>query len=267
MQDQPSELATQEANVDNQNNEDLKVGEGNEQVESASEEVTSAEGQQGQTGELPDDFKGRLAREKKRHDREKAQLQGQIAQLNQTMQALLSTKQNNTPQNDTQPNVQQEGNDREREVIGIIQKFVDRSNQEKVAQEIAARVNQVKLDMQNAHEVYPDFDEVINDQTLVFPQQLLEQVALSSSNSRDVIYYLCKNRDKLQGVLNTHPALQSGEIARISAELMANAKRGKAPTKAPAPSNALTTNPVVSAGSIKENASVDELRKLLGDIA
>jgi hypothetical protein len=265
MQDKNSETETQES-VTEENNINESVKEGIEPNSTEGKESLSEEGQQAQdqAGELPGDFKGRLAREKKRHERTESQLKGQLTQLQQTVQALL---QNNTSQ--AQPNppqqVQQDnsGTEIKNKVREAIQEFVTQANQEKVNNEINTRVSDVYRQMETADQIYPDFDDIRNDPTLVFPPQLLQQVALASSNPIDVIYHLSKNRDKLQNVLNSHPALQSGEIARISAELMANAKKGKEATKAPPPANALSTNPVANSGRIRDNATVEELRKVL----
>lgn len=259
MQDETIAVEVAQANEENKNNEVPKEGVENEKIEG--QESASQEAPQEKSGELPEDFKGRLIRERKRHERREAELQAQLA----TMQTLLQNN-NPQPQQQSQPEVISGVQDIKKEVREAMQEFATQAQQERVNAEINTKLSQLAKDMENADDKYPDFDELRKDPTLVFPQHLLQQVALSSSNAMDVIYFLVKNRDKLQSVLNTHPALQSGEIARISAELLVNKKQGKVATKAPPPANALSTNPAANSGRIRDNASVDELRKILGDI-
>src|SRR5215813_555398 len=253
MQDETIAVDAQQANEENKNNETPKEGVENEKIEG--QESASQEAPQEKSGELPEDFKGRLAREKRRHERSEAELRAQLTQANQAMQALLQSN-NQATQQQSQPEVISGGQDIKKEVREAMQEFATQAQQERVNAEINTKLSQLAKDMENADDKYPDFDELRKDPTLVFPQHLLQQVALSSSNAMDVIYFLVKNRDKLQSVLNTHPALQSGEIARISAELLVNKKQSKGATKAPPPANALATNPAANAGRIRDNASV-----------
>ena len=253
MQDQNAE-ASPEVNVEN-NDVDISSAE-NAVIDSP---APSTE----QTGELPDDFKGRLAREKKRHERAEAQLRAEVAQMQQTMQAVLNASSVSAPA--PVGEVASPENDIQKAVQSEITRLMQKANADKLAKEMSVRVAKVYQEMDKAAEdIYPDFDEVRNDRTLNFPPELLQNIAISCKNPVDVIYHLAKNdRETLGQIAYQPPALQVGEIARISAELMVKGTgKAKEVTKAPAPANSLTTNPAANSGRIKESASVDELRKL-----
>ena len=263
MQDQNTDLGSQPS-VEEENIKNNDLRENEENIDSSSPEA-SAEGvaDQEKSGELPEDFKGRLAREKRKNEKDTSLLRNQVNQLSQTVQALLNIH-NAPPQSQDSSAISSEGDDEvSKKVQSELKKIIVKANEEKTAQEINSRVSKVYKDMDTAYEKYPDFDEIRSDPNLFFPKPLLDLVALSTKNPIDVIYRLGKNQDELNRIANLHPALQSGEIAQISAEILANAPaKGKEISKAPPPANALANNPAANSGRIKENATVDELRKL-----
>jgi hypothetical protein len=220
-------------------------------------------------GELPDDFKGRLAREKKRHDREIADLKRQNDQMLQMMQMMQA--QGQTPSQPASQPAPQEGSSQdvdkivEQKLYSMLHQVKEQNKEAEVQKKYSDMMQKVK----EADDIYPDFDEVVRaDTTLPFTNDLLRKISLSvpdSVNPADVLYMLAKDRSRLNQIAMTHPDFQAGEIAKISAEIMANKRAAKKETSAPPPLSPLNTNPAGSPSRINPNATVDDLRKLLRD--
>lgn len=249
--------------VQNQTVEDMPV---DESAEHGALEENQEEKQV--SGELPDDFKGRLARERKRHDKEILELKRQ----NEQMMLILQNqqRQSQVPQQaPANPSPQQDSGQDEldRKVEEKLQRMLLQVNEQNTQQEINKKYLDLvaKVDEADKSDLYPDFREVVRDQSLPLPEAFLKRLALSipdSVNPADVLYNLAKDREKLSRIVNLHPDLQSAEVAKISAEIMVN-KRPAQKTNAPAPSTSLSSMPNLKTSRINSNSSIEELRKIL----
>lgn len=141
-------------------------------------------------------------------------------------------------------NKQQEAKKQEIEKLAVVKQSYDRLQQE----------------MEDASEVYEDFDDVVRDDNAPFTPAMRDTAALLT-NPVDVLYKLGKNRKELNRIASLHPIQQAQEMIKLSFDLMGQKKNT---SSAPKPITPLKNNPAISSSArITEKSSVSEIRKYL----
>lgn len=218
--------------------------------------------------EIPTWVKEKLGKEKKRHTKEIRALKEQIA----AMQSMLGSNQTSNDVQATQMRDPYTGDEIkpgsvQEEVYKALQSALLANKQQEAKQKeleklavVKQSYNRLQEEMENASEVYEDFDEIVRDDNAPFTPAMRDTAALLS-NPVDVLYKLGKNRDELNRIASLHPIQQAQEMIKLSFDLMGQKKNT---SSAPKPITPLKNNSAISSTArITEKSSVSEIRKYL----
>lgn len=274
MQDNDNNNLSSEQDLQTTDNGSESEGQNNvshieeqEQIENV--EASEQPSEEKQTKEeIPVWVKEKLGKEKKRHSKELRALKEQIA----AMQSMLGGNQTSNDVQNTQMRDPYTGNEIkpgsvQEEVYKALQSALLANKQQEAKQKeleklavVKQSYNRLQEEMENASEVYEDFDDIVRDDNAPFTPAMRDTAALLS-NPVDVLYKLGKNRNELNRIASLHPIQQAQEMIRLSFDLMGQKKNT---SSAPKPITPLKNNPAISSTArITEKSSVSEIRKYL----
>ena len=242
-----------------------------EQEEGANTTEKSGQAPQGTPKEDPiegrDGLKARLGRQEKRHQKELRALNNQIAQLHANL--VPETPQVPPPLVDPMTGLPIEEGSVEHTVLKVLgtlnaqqQKAQHEEMQLKQKQMVRQEYDSLSQRLEEASDIYPDFDEVVlADHVPV--THAMRDAALLIPNAEDVLYRICKDPKELNRIINLPPLEQGREMVKMSNAL---AKKNVLTSKAPAPMKSLKTNPAPtprSSSEITEKSTIAEIEKAL----
>jgi len=221
--------------------------------------------------ELPKGVQERLARQKRKHEREMRMMNERINQLHSQHQSQL----NEANSQHQMANTYNAGNSGG--VEDQIHKAVSYALQQKELADRKAREDEFhhanamrykeKIQDFNKHledmsEKYNDFDDVVRDEKLPFTQSMIDVSLLlprkGAGSAGEVLYKLGKNPQELDRISKLHPMDMGAEMVRLSNALIGGESFK---TQEARPLGQIKSNPITNSRSITEKTPISEIRK------
>jgi len=225
----------------------------------------------GEHEELPKGVQERLARQKRKHERELKMMNERINNLHSQYQSQLNS------QNSQHQMANNYSADNTSGVEEHIHKAVSYALQQKELAERKAREEQIahananhyreKLQDFNKHledvsDKYDDFDDVVRDEKAPFTQSMIDVSLLlprkGAGSAGEVLYKLGKNPQELERISKLHPMDMGAEMVRLSNALIGGESSKMQESR---PLGQIKSNPITNSRSITEKTPISEIRK------
>jgi len=260
-----SATETENLGLDINPNEVMKTV-GEPQEDQAKSDSKPNDGKPSHSGDESLAVQKRLTAEKRKHAREIAALQEQLAMTQFELQKVSS------PQGSAPVDPAVEAQD------STIQKAVTYALQQREVQE-----KQKLTDMSNAHVAnlrskfgkylddfstkYDDFDDVVRGENVPISQAMADYALTlpeqGAGSAGEVLYHLGKNPEELARISKLHPINQRMEMAKLSHALVAGLGKKAAASAKPSPLGTARNMPAPNPTIVNENTPVEDIINLM----